>query len=162
MAENDRFDFDTPSADPEPGTARGPSDPGVMGQTSGNLNDLQPDSEVDLDAFAEARKGVAEGMEGLHAGIVEVIRTCYDPEIPVNVYDLGLIYDVGVDSDGRVWVDMTLTSPMCPVAGTLPGEVMDRIHMVPGIMDVHVELVWDPPWTPDRISEAAKLELGLI
>ncbi|MBT5415732.1 MAG: DUF59 domain-containing protein [Rhodospirillaceae bacterium] len=101
-------------------------------------------------------------MEGLHAGIVEVIRTCYDPEIPVNVYDLGLIYDVGVDSDGRVWVDMTLTSPMCPVAGTLPGEVMDRIHMVPGIMDVHVELVWDPPWTPDRISEAAKLELGLI
>jgi FeS assembly SUF system protein len=159
MAENDRFDFDTPSADPEPAAARGPS---LMGQTSGNLNDLQPDPEVDADAFAEARKGVAEGMEGLHAGIVEVIRTCYDPEIPVNVYDLGLIYSVGVDKEGRVWVEMTLTSPMCPFAGTLPGEVMDRIQMVPGIMDVHVELVWDPPWTQDRISEAAKLELGLI
>ena len=117
---------------------------------------------TDINKFTEAKKGVAEGMEEQYSNIVRAIQTCYDPEIPVNVYDLGLIYKIGIDSASQVWVEMTLTSPMCPVAESLPVEVMALVHMVPGIEDVHVELVWDPPWSQDRISEAAKLELGLI
>ncbi|MFO0998538.1 MAG: DUF59 domain-containing protein [Alphaproteobacteria bacterium] len=119
-------------------------------------------SEAAADEWAEARQGVAPGQEALQAGVIEVIRTCYDPEIPVNVYDLGLIYSVGVDASGRVWVDMTLTAPACPVAGTLPGEVEERIRMTPGVMDAKVNVVWDPPWDQSRMSEAARLELGLI
>ncbi|MCX7355113.1 MAG: DUF59 domain-containing protein [Alphaproteobacteria bacterium] len=112
--------------------------------------------------WAEARQGVAEGQEHLAEGVKEVIRACYDPEIPVNIYDLGLIYSVGVDAKGKVWIDMTLTAPGCPVAGTLPGEVEERVKMTPGVMDAKVNLVWDPPWDQSRMSEAAKLELGLI
>jgi FeS assembly SUF system protein len=100
--------------------------------------------------------------EALRTLVVEAIRTCYDPEIPVNVYDLGLIYDVDVDNNGLVTIEMTLTSPACPVAGTLPGEVEAKARGVPGVVDVRLEVVWDPPWTPDMMSEAAKLELGLM
>ena len=114
------------------------------------------------DEWAEARQGVSPGQEALLAGVIDVIRTCYDPEIPVNVYELGLIYHVGVDAAGRVWVDMTLTAPACPVAGTLPGEVEERIRMTPGVTDAKVNVVWDPPWDQSRMSEAARLELGLI
>ena len=112
--------------------------------------------------WASARAGTAPGQEHLEAGVVEVIKTCYDPEIPVNIYELGLIYKVGVDAEGRVWVDMTLTAPACPVAGTLPGEVEERIRLVPGVADAKVNVVWEPPWDQSRMSEAAKLELGLI
>ncbi|MFN0042935.1 MAG: SUF system Fe-S cluster assembly protein [Alphaproteobacteria bacterium] len=118
--------------------------------------------EADDPVWAIARAGVASGMENLEQGVIEVIKTCYDPEIPVNIFDLGLIYRVGVDAEGRVWVDMTLTAPACPVAGTLPGEVEERIKLTPGVMDAKVNLVWDPPWDQSRMSEAAKLELGLI
>jgi FeS assembly SUF system protein len=117
---------------------------------------------LDDPQWAAAREGVAPGMENLEQGVIEVIKTCYDPEIPVNIYELGLIYKVGVDSTGRVWVDMTLTAPACPVAGTLPGEVEERIKLTPGVMDAKVNVVWDPPWDQSRMSEAAKLELGLI
>jgi len=92
--------------------------------------------------------------------VIETLQTIYDPEIPVNIYELGLIYDLNVDPDGQVDIRMTLTSPACPVAQSLPLEVEARVREVPGVTDVDVEVVWDPPWTPDRMSEAAKLELG--
>lgn len=86
----------------------------------------------------------------------------HDPEIPVNIYELGLIYDVDVDKEGAVDVEMTLTSLACPVAGTLPPEVEARIKAVPGITDAHIDVAWAPPWTPERMSEVAKLEPGLL
>ena len=98
----------------------------------------------------------------IEAEVMEALREVYDPEIPVNIYDLGLIYDVEVDEFGFVEIDMTLTSPACPVAGSLPGEVENKVRNVPGVTDVHVELVWEPAWSMDRMSEDAKLELGFF
>lgn len=98
----------------------------------------------------------------LKEAIIEVLQTCYDPEIPVNIYELGLIYDVHVAEGNRAFVKMTLTSPACPVAGTLPGEVESKIRALPGISEARVEVVWDPPWNMDMMSEAAKLELGFM
>ncbi len=98
----------------------------------------------------------------LEGEIIEVIRTIYDPEIPLNIYELGLIYDVDVSASGKVEIKMTLTAPACPVAGTLPKEVEDRVRAVPGVTECNLELVWDPPWDPSRMSEAARLQLGLM
>lgn len=98
----------------------------------------------------------------LEGKVIEAIRQVYDPEIPVNLYDLGLIYEIAVADDNSVKVKMTLTAPACPVAGSLPGEVERRIENVPEVKSADVELVWDPPWTRDRMSEAAQLELGLF
>lgn len=97
----------------------------------------------------------------IEAQVIEALRTCYDPEIPVNIYELGLIYGINVDPSGAVEVRMTLTSPNCPAAGTLPGEVQEKVKGVPGVTDARVEVVFDPPWDPSRMSEAARLELGL-
>ena len=95
--------------------------------------------------------------------VIEALRTVYDPELPVNIYDLGLIYDIDVDAEtSAVYVQMTLTAPGCPVAGTLPGEVQKKIQTVPGVPQAVVELVWDPPWSKDRMSETALLELDLL
>ena len=94
--------------------------------------------------------------------LIEALRTVMDPEIPVNIYDLGLIYRLEVDDRGKVEVDMTLTAPACPVAGTLPKEVGRVIDEVPGVTDTLVKLVWDPPWNQDRMSEEAQFELGLL
>jgi FeS assembly SUF system protein len=94
--------------------------------------------------------------------LIEALRTVYDPEIPVNIYDLGLIYRLDVDSQGVVVVEMTLTSPACPVAGSLPYQVGDVIDSVPGVTEATVRLVWDPPWTQERMSEEALLTLGLL
>ncbi len=94
--------------------------------------------------------------------VVEKIRTCYDPEIPVNIYDLGLIYKVNVEPSGDVYVKMTLTAPGCPAAGTLPGEVEDKIMVIPGVKNCKVEVVWEPPWDKNMMSEAAKLQLGFF
>ncbi len=104
---------------------------------------------------------VMEDRELLKKKIIDAVRTCYDPEIPVNIYELGLIYDVHVDGDNKVNVRMTLTSPACPVAGTLPKEVEQREKGVEGVEDAKVDIVWDPPWNPEMMSEEAKLELGL-
>ncbi|MGH9360158.1 MAG: SUF system Fe-S cluster assembly protein [Terriglobia bacterium] len=93
--------------------------------------------------------------------VIETLRTCYDPEIPVNIYDLGLIYEANVERTGEVRVRMTLTAPSCPVAGTLPGEVESKIRELPGVTAAKIELVWDPPWDKEKMSEAAKLQLGL-
>ena len=94
--------------------------------------------------------------------IVEALKTVFDPEIPVNIYELGLIYDVDVSADGDVLVRMTLTAPACPAAGILPGEVEGKARGVAGVKDAKVDLVWDPPWSPDRMSDAARLQLGLL
>ncbi len=98
----------------------------------------------------------------LQMEVVKAIQMCYDPEIPVNIYDLGLIYSIDVDDENNVDVEMTLTSPMCPVAGSLPPEVEDRVQSVEGVNVAKVEVVWDPPWNPDMMSEAAKLELNMF
>lgn len=104
----------------------------------------------------------AANGNGLHDQVVDVLKTCYDPEIPVDIYELGLIYKIDVDDGGKVAVDMTLTSPACPVAGTLPPEVEAKISRLDGVASVRVDLVWDPPWNPDRMTEAAKLKLGFL
>jgi FeS assembly SUF system protein len=98
--------------------------------------------------------------EDLTARAIEVLHTCYDPEIPVDIYELGLVYKVEADESGRVRVTMTLTSPACPVAGSLPGEVEAKLRSIPGVSDATIDLVWEPPWNPSMMSEAAKLELG--
>ena len=94
--------------------------------------------------------------------IVEVLHTVFDPEIPVNIYELGLIYDVIVDATAVVGIRMTLTSPGCPAAQSLPVEVDRKVRAVPGVADVKVDVVWDPPWDKDKMSDAAKLQLGLF
>jgi FeS assembly SUF system protein len=93
--------------------------------------------------------------------VVAALRTVYDPEMPVNIYELGLIYEASVDDEGRAAIRMTLTAPNCPVAGSLPGEVERAVRTVPGVTDVKLELTFDPPWSKDRMSEAAKLALGI-
>ena len=98
----------------------------------------------------------------LESRIVEVLKTVFDPEIPVNIHELGLIYGVDVGAEGDVVIRMTLTAPACPAAGVLPGEVEEKVRGVAGVQDVRVELVWDPPWSPDRMSDAARLQLGLM
>ncbi len=107
---------------------------------------------------------VLDGLEriALQDRVLEVLRTCYDPEIPVNIYELGLIYETKVESSAEVYVKMTLTAPSCPVAGTLPGEVQEKIKALPGVSSVKVEVVWDPPWDPSKMSEAARLQLGML
>ena len=100
-------------------------------------------------------------MSELKEKIVSEIKKIYDPEIPVNIYELGLIYKIEIDDKNKVEVEMTLTSPNCPVAESLPKMVKDNILMLDGVNDVDLKLVWDPPWTKDKMSEAAKLELNL-
>jgi FeS assembly SUF system protein len=94
--------------------------------------------------------------------VIEVLKNCYDPEIPVNIFELGLIYEIAIDDNANVDVKMTLTSPACPVAGSLPGEVEYRIREIPEVNDVNIQLVWNPPWDKDMMSDVAKLELGMM
>jgi FeS assembly SUF system protein len=108
------------------------------------------------------RPAADAGNPVLAAEVMEAIRTVRDPELPVNLDDLGLIYDLIVRQDGLVYIEMTLTTPACPVAGSLPGQVQNVVSLVPGVSVVLVNLVWSPPWTRDRMSETAKLELGLL
>ena len=103
----------------------------------------------------------AAASETIREGVIEALRTVFDPEIPVNIYELGLVYEVEVREDASVYLRMTLTSPMCPVAETLPPEVEAKARAVPGVKDVELDLVWDPPWSPSLMSEAARLELGM-
>ena len=119
-------------------------------------------------AFAEAwdapQKGALDQAEidRLTDAIIEALKTVYDPEIPVDIYELGLIYDVAISEDGDARVTMTLTTPHCPVAESLPNEVELRVLLVPGVRDAEVKLVWDPPWDPSRMSDEARLELGML
>ena len=100
-------------------------------------------------------------MSDIKSKVIEVVKKIYDPEIPVNIYELGLIYKIDVDEKNKVNVDMTLTSPNCPVDESLPNEVKENIKKVEGVSDVNLNLVWEPPWDKDKMSEAAKLELNL-
>jgi FeS assembly SUF system protein len=100
--------------------------------------------------------------QSLYDQVVAALKTVYDPEIPVNIYELGLVYDVTLDKENNVSITMTLTAPNCPVAEFIPLQVESRIKAVPNVNTVHVDMVFDPPWTPDRMSEAAKLELGMV
>ncbi|MEQ1541665.1 MAG: SUF system Fe-S cluster assembly protein [Novosphingobium sp.] len=118
-----------------------------------------------LEGFlAEKPADVAPGAPGgdLYEAVIAALKDIFDPEIPVNIYDLGLIYAVDVTDDGGVVVTMTLTTPHCPVAESMPGEVELRVGAVPGVRDAEVNLVWDPPWDPAKMSDEARLELGML
>ena len=101
-------------------------------------------------------------MDALGEQVIEALRTVYDPEIPVNIFELGLVYKIDVDDQNAVRIDMTLTSPMCPVAETLPDEVKSKVEAIDGVSAAVVNLVWEPPWNPGMMTEEAQLELGII
>ena len=130
-----------------------------------NLGDFMPGAaERPEGEAAMARAGTrleAGEDKASEEAIVAAIRTVHDPEIPVNIYDLGLIYKLDVADNGDVAIDMTLTAPACPVAGEMPGKVAETVAAVPGVGEVEVHLVWEPPWTKDRMSEDAKLALDI-
>jgi len=107
------------------------------------------------------KKKVESKNNNLKDEVISLLRTVFDPEIPVNIYDLGLIYDIGLGENGSVAIKMTLTSPNCPVAESLPVEVEDKVSNLPGVMEAKVNLVFDPPWTKEMMSEEAKLELNI-
>lgn len=121
---------------------------GAAQSSTGNAHDITESNSI--------------GEQLLRQQIIEQIETIYDPEIPVNIYELGLIYELQIDDENNVILRMTLTSPACPVAGTLPGEVQQKIAQVPGVNNVIVELVWDPPYNMYMMSDAARLQLGLM
>jgi FeS assembly SUF system protein len=128
-----------------------------MDDTEKDLTEDQADAEnTEQDDEQEG-----EGMSPLEEEILATLKTVYDPEVPVDIYELGLIYNFSVDETGKVDVKMTLTSPACPVAGTLPIEVETKIKAIPGITQCFVDLVWDPPWDRTMMSEAAQLKLNL-
>ena len=116
-----------------------------------------------LEGFlAKAPPAEAVPQGDLYEAVLDALKDIYDPEIPVNIYDLGLIYDVEITPERHASIKMTLTTPHCPVAESMPGEVELRVGAVPGIGDAEVELVWDPPWDPQKMSDEAKLELGML
>jgi FeS assembly SUF system protein len=108
----------------------------------------------------EAKVAEAARIQDLQERVIAALKTCFDPEIPVNIFELGLIYGIDISPDNVVKIRMTLTSPACPVAGTLPGDVQAKVKAVPGVSAAQVEVVWEPVWTPERMSEAARLQLG--
>ena len=120
-------------------------------------NEAPPASDENV-----VRPEATENDPALVERVLEAVKTVRDPEIPVNLVDLGLIYELIANKDGIVYIEMTLTAPSCPVAGELPGQVRDAVAEVEGVNDVRVKLVWEPPWDKDRMSEEAKLELGLL
>jgi FeS assembly SUF system protein len=116
-----------------------------------------------LEGFLAQKPAEAAPVEtDLYEQVIAALKEIYDPEIPVNIYDLGLIYDVEITADHHAYVKMTLTTPHCPVAESMPGEVELRVGSVPGVGHAEVELVWDPPWDPQKMSDEAKLELGML
>jgi FeS assembly SUF system protein len=120
-------------------------------------HEAPPDDRHPVEAVVERMDA-----EELREPIIAALRAVYDPEIPVNIYDLGLIYTIDIDPLGNVAIDMTLTAPACPVAGMMPVMVKDAVTAVEGVGEVAVELVWDPPWSPDHMSDEAKLQLGML
>ena len=123
------------------------------------------EAPIDLEAAAEPTVEAPTSIDAptdLEAPIIAALHTCFDPEIPVDIYELGLIYGIDVQPSGEVNIRMTLTSPGCPVAGSLPGEVEEKVRAVPGVTAAKVELVWEPPWCMENMSEAAKLQLGMF
>ncbi len=132
-----------------------PGPDGAMEGSAANSSDLRGPKPMH-----KSPSDLPPGQRLIEGLVVEVLRTIFDPEIPVNIYDLGLIYEIEVDPESRVKVMMTLTAPACPVAGSLPGEVEKKIESIPAVKSADVVLVWDPPWDKSRMSEAAMLDLG--
>lgn len=126
------------------------------------LNTAPEEHAMDEPTNAPARPAAGAREAVIHEKVVEALRSVYDPEIPVNIYELGLIYDIAVNHLGEVYVRMTLTSPACPVAGTLPIEIETKIAAIPEVTDCEVEVVWDPTYSMEMMSEVARLQLGLI
>jgi FeS assembly SUF system protein len=126
------------------------------------MDDSVQDAKIENSAasLSSEKLTVSEAIQ-LQDKVIEVLRTCYDPEIPVNIYDLGLVYEVKVERTGDVYIRMTLTAPTCPVAGTLPPEVEAKVREIPDVASAKIELVWEPPWDMTKMSEAAKLQLGM-
>jgi FeS assembly SUF system protein len=138
------------------------------------LSNARIESPASISATAEAVQPAKMGnspdsdptrfveLKLIEGKVIEALREVYDPEIPLNIYELGLIYEVKVETDHSVQIKMTLTAPACPVAGSLPGEVERKVESIPEVKSANVELVWDPPWSRDRMSEAALLQLGML
>lgn len=126
----------------------------VSAQAEAPRQEFDPKVHTDPTRFVEQK--LIEGK------VIEALRQVYDPEIPIDIYELGLIYEVKVEPDHSVKIKMTLTAPACPVAGSLPGEVERKVESIPEVKSADVELVWDPPWSRDRMSEAALLQLGML
>ena len=116
----------------------------------------------DSPSIPAAEDGSGGGASTLEQKVVDALRQVHDPEIPVNIYDLGLIYDIDIDAENHVSIKMTLTSPACPVAESLPGEVRAAVGRVPEVVECEVDLVWEPQWGPDRMTDVAKLKLGML
>jgi len=145
---------------PDDGPERDPGERTAM-MDSANETPVPPETgETAVPETAPADPPV--NRTHLEGRVIEAISSVYDPEIPVNIYDLGLIYDIEITPQADVVIEMTLTSPACPVAGSLPGDVQRVVTDVEGVRVADVNLVWDPPWTPDRMTEGAKLELGFM
>jgi FeS assembly SUF system protein len=125
------------------------------------MDDQQNQNDPTSNSESPEPGGLSPAMQ-IRDRIIATLKTIFDPEIPVDIYELGLIYGVEVADDGEVHVIMTLTTPMCPVAETLPPEVEDKVRNVLGVTDVSLDLVWDPPWSVDMLSDAARLELNLM
>ena len=120
------------------------------------------EEEVKVLEVAAQEGGTVDAAASLEGPIIAALHTCFDPEIPVDIYELGLIYGIDIQPSGDVNIKMTRTSPGCPVAGSLPGEVEQKVQAVPGVTSATGELVWDPPWCMEKMSEAAKLQLGMF
>ncbi|MEQ1551147.1 DUF59 domain-containing protein [Sphingorhabdus sp.] len=149
-------EVDSVSAPPKARVESAESTPETMGEKLERKKDY-------LEGFLSQKPApvAAEGDEALQEAVIAALKEIYDPEIPVNIYDLGLIYGVEING-GHALVTMTLTTPHCPVAESMPGEVELRVGSVPGIGDAEVALVWDPPWGPDKMTDEARLELGML
>ncbi len=135
---------------------------GIFNFGGGKPKGGKPEPDRAPDRTAPAQELPEQSLHEMEEKVVEALRTVYDPEIPVNIYELGLVYNISVSPTGDVLVRMTLTSPMCPVAGSLPPEVEYKVLSIPGVTSARVELVWDPPWNPEMMTEAARLQLGML
>jgi FeS assembly SUF system protein len=134
-----------------------------MSQREGRVtDDPHLDRATEFLSDATADKPDRPEIDALGERVVDVLHTVYDPEIPVDIFELGLIYKIDIDDDRHVRIDMTLTSPACPVAGTLPDEVKTKVEDIEGVAGATVEVVWDPPWHPSMMTEEAQLELGMV
>ncbi len=151
-----------PSALPIPPLGQGPLDQPFVPPDAWKTDALTQPRPVQSGEQPKIGAPDAEQTAALQAKIIEVIKTVFDPEIPVDIYELGLIYDIIVDADRNVLVKMTLTSPACPSAQQIPSEVRYKVKAVPEVTDAWVEIVWEPPWDKDRMSEAAKMSLGFF
>ena len=149
-------------ASDEPRAAAVAADPASSTSAQPTPQEARASAASDESSSSAADRPDFINQKLLEGKVIEALREIYDPEIPVNIYELGLIYDIQIDPDRKVHIKMTLTAPACPVAGSLPGEVERKVEAVPEVTSADVELVWEPPWSRDRMSEAALLQLGMF